>query len=310
MNIAALETFYLLSIHRNFRKVATLQGTTQPAISARVRGLEATLGVQLIMRDRRRFALTEAGNRALAEARRVLDAHAQLMDAFADEGTFRQTIRFGTVDSIARSWLPALMRRLVERYPDLTAELTIDTTDTLHQQIIDGDVSMAVTIAPVAHAAVTDIPLCHYDMAWVAHPRLIESGKVYALHELARLPIIRYPAGSAPDQIYGEIFTGIEHELVHVNASNSMSTMLWLATEGLGVAAIPPAAIDRYLSEGRLVEVETTTQIPPVPFVLSLVDLPRNPVQRRLVREIEDVVRGYCATTSRTTDALEPRTSG
>lgn len=51
MNYKRLETFVWVASLGNFRKAAERLHTTQPAISARISGLEAELGVKLFERE-------------------------------------------------------------------------------------------------------------------------------------------------------------------------------------------------------------------------------------------------------------------
>jgi DNA-binding transcriptional LysR family regulator len=56
----------------SFRKAAAHLNTTQPNISARIAGLEATLGVTLMLRDAGSVQLSDKGAEILQAARRVV----------------------------------------------------------------------------------------------------------------------------------------------------------------------------------------------------------------------------------------------
>ncbi|GIX15022.1 MAG: hypothetical protein KatS3mg118_2981 [Paracoccaceae bacterium] len=134
-------------------------------------------------------------------------------------------------------------------------------------------------------------------MTWpgVASPELVSPHHPYSPAEIAALPIISYRAGSPPDHLIEAWFRDAGCTPAHLNASNSMATMITLASEGLGLAAIPPVTIERQLADGTLVELALTRPMPPVPFTLSHVELPGNAVQRRTVAEIRRVAGAFCS---------------
>ncbi|PJI42240.1 LysR family transcriptional regulator [Ferrovibrio sp.] len=83
MNITQLETLVWLSRLRSFRKVAQQLGTSQPAISMRIRQLERELGVTLFRRSPTRTQLTENGRQLLEYAVAITDLASQLVQKAA-----------------------------------------------------------------------------------------------------------------------------------------------------------------------------------------------------------------------------------
>ncbi|WP_392342090.1 LysR family transcriptional regulator (plasmid) [Phaeobacter sp. BS23] len=69
------QLMYLVELARteNFRKAAEALSVTQPTLSQQIKQLEETLGFALLQREKRGFALTEAGALMVARATRALD---------------------------------------------------------------------------------------------------------------------------------------------------------------------------------------------------------------------------------------------
>ncbi|UIY29852.1 LysR family transcriptional regulator [Neorhizobium galegae] len=61
MNFKQLEAFYWLTRLKSYQRVADHIGLTQPAVSARISGLEDSLGIPLVDRAQSDFTLTEQG---------------------------------------------------------------------------------------------------------------------------------------------------------------------------------------------------------------------------------------------------------
>jgi DNA-binding transcriptional LysR family regulator len=95
-----VSAFVAVAEQRSFSKAALQLGISRPSISEMVRSLEERLGVRLLNRTTRSVALTEAGERLLAEAEPILDAIDKAIDhvnALRDKpkGTLRLNMHRG-----------------------------------------------------------------------------------------------------------------------------------------------------------------------------------------------------------------------
>src|SRR5277367_3338606 len=94
IQLTELTAFVAVAEHSSFTKAAAQIGIALPTMSQTIRSLEEGLGVRLFNRTTRSVALTEAGDRLLAEVQPILDGidHAlESVNAFRDKpmGTLR-----------------------------------------------------------------------------------------------------------------------------------------------------------------------------------------------------------------------------
>lgn len=262
MNTRFLETFLWLARLKNFRATADRLHTTQSAVSQRIAALERELGAALFVRDKRRVELTPAGRDAVSHAETIVASAAALKAQLSDPATFQGTLRLGAIDSVIQTFLPALLDRLHRAVPRVTVEVIADTTVQLSRALEAGELALAFVIEPMAKHRFETQGICRFAMAWVASPKLAEPGRRYSVQALGRLPIITFPVDTPPYRLIENYFDDRSLLGVQANSSNSLATMIRLAIDGLGVAAVPPASIHRELEEGLLVRLDTEKPLP------------------------------------------------
>lgn len=272
----SVEVFYWVVQLGGFRRAAERLATTQPAVSARIAGLEAAIGVRLLERgQRRRVIPTPEGLLLLGYAERLLALTAEMQGAFAP-GTVQGLVRLGVAETIVHTWLSVLIQRLHASYPRLEVDITVDVSVNLRTQLLSGEVDMALLMGPVGGPRVHDLVLCAYDLAWVARPGFA-TGAI-TLAELARVPIVTYARSTQPYQQVRALFgTGPAHGPAQgpthgvaprIFGNTSLSSIVRMVLDGIGVGVIAPAAIAAELERGALVVLDGP-RLEPLRFTAS-----------------------------------------
>ncbi|MDJ0388917.1 LysR substrate-binding domain-containing protein [Roseomonas sp. E05] len=122
--LGALRAFALVAETGSLTAAAAALNVTQPAISKRLRLLEATLGVALLRRGANAVALTEAGERYAAE---VTAAFARLRAATAALDARPAPLRLRAYTTWALRWLIPRLPDFRARHPGLEVELATST---------------------------------------------------------------------------------------------------------------------------------------------------------------------------------------
>lgn len=278
MNLKFLETFVWVARLRNFSVAAEKLCTTQASVSNRIATLERELGVRLFERDLRTVRLTPHGQRAMPQAEAIMRMVSEFERTISDVGQTRGSVMIGAIDSIVYAWLPRLIERMKERYPNVVIDLNVDTSLNLARQIQDGQIDVGLIMGPVVAPHIRNIELCVFDCLWIGAPALGLKSGTLALSELTDLPIFAYSKGSQPHQslLRAIEIAGIDADTVRIFNSNSLATITRLIRDGVGVAILPQVVVQEFLDNGELVLLDVDAKLPPLHFHAVYNDDPRN----------------------------------
>ncbi len=266
IDLKALETFLWVAELGSFRAAANKLHTTQPAISQRIAQLESELGTRLLERERRIVTPTPRGRTLLAYAEKLLALRAEMLEAFSDVSSLRGVMRIGVAETIVHTWLTRFLKHVNTIHPHLGLEIEVDITPNLRDRLASQELDLAFVLGPSTLPTMENRQLCSYPVAFVASPSIRWKRQPVTLEELATFPIITFSRNTHPYVAVRALFSRHDLPAVRLHASASLSTVVHMATEGLGIAVIPPAIVTSELATGRLALVETRVALPDLPF--------------------------------------------
>src|SRR6201996_5679837 len=127
VQLTELTAFVAVAEHLSFTKAAAQIGVALPTISQTIRALEERLGVRLFNRTTRSVALTEAGERLLAEIQPVI---AGIDHALESVNLFREkpvgTLRLAVSRPAASRVLAPMIQPFLAEYPGIRLEGAVE----------------------------------------------------------------------------------------------------------------------------------------------------------------------------------------
>ena len=286
MNFKQLEAFYWLTKLKSYQRVADHINLTQPAVSARISGLEETLNAKLIDRTTGDFQLTAQGHEVAEYAETFLN----LSEALTNRLKVRDKRRFtiGMVEMVAVTWGKTLRHKLVAMDPDLLVDYHCGSNLDQRHQLRSGALDMAFVTGEAGLPQIARSFAVHYSVGWVARPDVIgEITRPRTPEDIRELPLIFYPRTSP---LFAPVAEYVDETRRRPNArhtGNSAATIAELVRSGYGVAAMPLAPIERDIVQGLLIEVPTTVHI--APLDIRCVHL--NKARKKLTEEIFELAR-------------------
>ena len=126
-DLPLLTSFVRTTEHGSFSAAARSLGVSAAAVSKNVAHLEAHVGVRLFHRSTRRLALTDAGERFLAQVRDPLASlDAAMAGIGGDAGEPSGTLKVGMGQALGRNFLVPLLGEFLARYPAIVPDWHFD----------------------------------------------------------------------------------------------------------------------------------------------------------------------------------------
>ncbi len=148
MDIVLLKTFLEVARTRHFGKAAEALCVTQSSVSARIKLLESTLGLELFSRKRNDIQLTPAGHRLQRHAETIVRGWTRVRQELALSGRFAKTLAIGAQADLwpafVRDWVLALRRTR----RDLALQAEILTAEALVQRLTTNQIDIAFLFEP------------------------------------------------------------------------------------------------------------------------------------------------------------------
>lgn len=269
-----IETFYWVATIGNFHSAAERLNTTQPAISARIRALEQELGVELFDRTARAAKLNSAGRRFLAYAERFMALTNEIEQNFMSRDNVSRIVRIGVSETIANTWFMDFMAEVNRVYPRMNVEMVSDISFNLRNQVLHNDVDIAFLLGPIDEPGTENHVLSRCDFVWVASPGLrLPKASLKAL-DIAQHTIVTFPRRTPIFQtIHGALKTAnVANAKIH--CSSSIRTILHMALQGWGVAALPPQIVAAHLAKRELRTIEVDIRFEGLTYTASYLKSP------------------------------------
>lgn len=287
MNLKQIEAFVLAAQAGSISAAAGKLNTTQPAISMRIRELERSLETKLLDRAGRGIRLTPRGREFLDHARRILNLTEETRALFGGERAVTGRIRLGVTETVAVTWLPELVSRINDKYPQVIVELDVDLTAGVWHKLNAGDLEVALLPGPARGPHLVTRTLGFIRYAWMASPRLDIPDRTLAPEDLSGWPIITLSQASNLHDVVDVWFDRRGQRPRRVDVCNSLGVVASLTIAGLGISLLPPSILHEERARGQLRLLETE---PPLDELEFQAVHPRN-AESPLIRYVVDMAR-------------------
>lgn len=263
--LALLATFVAVADAESFSEAADRLDLSRAMASKHVQSLEDRLGVKLLERTTRRVRLTDAGRRYLERARRLLhDFEVADTEARGERLAPAGLLRINGPVSFSRTHLAATIAPFLRRYPDLSADLTVNDRVV---DLLEEGYDVAVRIGRLTDSTLVARRLAPVGLHLAASPEyLAQRGEPLHPSDLIDHACLSY-AYSAEGPSWRLANTAGEEVSVRPRgpmSANNGEVLTEAAVSGAGVVLQPDFVLGPHFADGTLVPLLTEWRSPDI----------------------------------------------
>src|SRR5579872_2851944 len=258
---------YLVAVAdtRHFGRAAERCFVSQPTLSAQLKKLEDSLGVQLIERQPKRVALTDAGEEIVARARRILEASDEVVTlARSCRDPLAGRLRIAVLPTIGPYLLPQVAWALRKALPRLELQLYEYQTAPLLERLQAGALDLGLVALPVDLVGLESRELYEeaFNVALPAQHRLAKRASI-RIEELKDESLLLLEEGHCLRDQALEVCKRVGvHEKQDFRAT-SLETLRQMVATGAGVTLLPELASKGAYGNARGVTIRPFTRPAP-----------------------------------------------
>jgi DNA-binding transcriptional LysR family regulator len=262
----SMRAFVAVADAASFAAAARQLGQSPPAITRAVAALEERIGARLLHRTTRSVRLTEAGQRYLGDARRIL---AEMDEAEASAAGAHAAPRgqLGVTASVmfGRMYVAPILLDFLARYPEVTARMLLADRVV---DLMEENLEVAIRIAHLEDSSLTAVRVGEVRRVICAAPAFLKKhGRPKKPADLAGAKLVAFANGMAPDP-WIFIDAGRRESIVpkaHLVA-NSNDVTIAAAEAGHGLVRALSYQVVPQLRAGTLEIVLADYEEPPLPI--------------------------------------------
>ena len=247
IDTAGVQAFIAIAAHRNFRVAAAELHITQTALSRRLQGLEAYLGVKLIERTTRSVELTQIGRDFLPRTRRLLEELETALTEIRETGkALRGDVAIACVPTVGVRYLPRVIQEYSARYPNNRIKILDHSSYGVADAVLRREAEFGINVAGTHDAQLVSVPLLRDRFVLICrddHP--LADHKRVSWRQLERHPLIFAGQLSGNRPLLDLALSADLPKLRSYYEVQRSSTALGLVSEGVGAAVVPSLALQR-----------------------------------------------------------------
>ena len=260
MHIETLKIFCDLVDLQSFSLAAERNFITQSAVSQQIRSLEEKFKRKLLerVRGRREVKLTAAGEVFHREAKKVLDAYAELQESLRGlVGKIGGTVKVSCTYSVGLHEMPVKVGEFMSKFPTARIDLEYSRTTKVVRDVMSGAVELGILAFPEPKRGLTIIQMPSDRMVLTCPPdhKLAKRSQIKT-KDLNGLPFVLFERDTPTRKATDKILKAAGVEVKKAAEFDNIETIKRAVEVGFGLAILPlPAVVDEERS-GRLAVVK------------------------------------------------------
>ncbi len=253
MTLTELKYIVALAREKHFGHAAEACFVSQPTLSVSIKKLEEELDCRLFERSANEVTVTALGEEIVRQAQSVLE-QASMIKEIAKRGKdpLAGSLKLGVIYTIAPYLLPALVRQVIERTPQMPLSLQENFTVKLLEMLRTGEIDCAILAEPFPDTGLAVAPL--YDepfMIAVPSTHALASRESISAEELKLETMLLLGNGHCFRDHVLEVcpeFARFSSNAEGIRKSfegSSLETIKHMVAAGMGITVVPQLSVPK-----------------------------------------------------------------
>ncbi len=257
LDIHYLKTFYYLGLEKNYTKTAKRLFITQSAVSHSIKKLEASVGVNLIEKNKqqKKFALTEYGEMLFKVCETVFTQINNIEEIIQNRSQEKEiSVKIGANVEFGSTFLINNMKKFIS--DNLNYHIDYLFHHSLFDKLLRNDVDIIIDCIPHFDESVEPIFLCDEPYAVISSPEYAEINSLKSIKDFSKAQVLSIDS----EGIWWEKFMSVALKEEQISLGNPIIInhirgLINGVLNGIGISLVPKYTVKKELKEGLLVEV-------------------------------------------------------
>lgn len=248
IDLRDLRLFILVAEGKSLTRAAERSHLSLPAVSARMKELEAQAGVRLLYRAPRGVALTPTGQNLLQHARTILGQIEHMKSDLQRFGEGVQgNIRVFANTTAVTEFMPEVLARFLAEHPRVDVDLQERLTGEIIRGVLDGTTDLGITSGPLEADGLEKHHFSTDRLILVARPdHPLAAGGAVRFADVMEHAYIGLHEGSTLQSFVNTLLQTARRRLhIRVQVSN-FESVCRMVEAGVGVGIVPESAAARH----------------------------------------------------------------
>jgi DNA-binding transcriptional LysR family regulator len=261
MHLKSLKIFCDVVYRRSFSRAAEDNGISQSGVSQVVTQLEHRVGVKLIDRSKRPFALTPEGEMYYEGCRKIVDRYFALEEEVRSlHGEVAGRVRVAAIYSVGLHHMSRYVQEYMTQYPKANVRLEYLHPHRVYDAVENDQADIGLVSYPKSSRTIKAIQWREEPMVLACAPTHRFAGRdQIALDELNGEPVVGFDSDLTIRREIDRALSGRNTEARVVMEFDNIETIKRAVEIGAGVAFLPEPTVGREVAAGTLVALPLST---------------------------------------------------
>lgn len=221
-----LKVFYTVAKRLSFTKAAEELFISQPAVTKHIHELEQQLGIALFERIGNKITVTPAGKIVMRHAEDIFSSYRNLeyeINQLKHERGGR--LQIGASTTIAQYFIPPLLARFNQRYPEIKTSLISGNTEQIEQALLEKSIQLGIIEGSSRNPQLKYTEFAKDEIALIGNVQYdYGDGDTLSAQDLAAIPLLVREHGSGTLEVIIEELKHLKLKLTDLNIAMYMSS--------------------------------------------------------------------------------------